>query len=137
MAKERRYEGINPMLGYAIYEKHYDSNPCHYVRDSGIVYTFFGDMLVYAAYNSGDKLLKKLQGYEQRMLTQYCKKDPKAYCVMIDSLNLLGWYLYKHNNNKTDAVIDWLFSEYERLFYTDWKNYVSESDMASIRRELN
>ena len=130
------YKGLFGPEGYGIYIKHYNSNP-KYSEFREPTYTFFGDMYVYAAHSKGSELIKELEGYEKRMLKQYCKKDPNAFCIMIDSLNYLGWVLYAHNGNEPDSVTDWLFNEYKRLFYTDWKDYVTEEQYCDIYWELD
>lgn len=128
----------NQELFYAhyIYCKHYNSNPqYHEERDPG--YTFFADMLCYVATENDDCLLNELKAYEERMLQRFCKKDPKAFCVMIDSLNYLGWMLYSKTGGTENNVVSWLFKEYKRLFYRDYLNYVSQDQMKEIRYELN
>lgn len=128
---------MDAMYGYATYEQHYNSNPYFNGewRDPG--YTFYGDMLTYFPYYSGETLLNKLKGYESEMLETYCKGNPQALEVMIDSLNLLGWLLYEKVGGQRDEIAEWLFSEYERLMYRDWKRYVSESEMSQIYSNLN
>ena len=125
------------MGGYYFYLKHYNSNPnfAGQYREPG--YTFFADMLTYFPYYSGETLLNKLKGYENRMLNMYCKGNPQAYEVMIDSLNLLGWVIYEKVGGERDEVAEWLFSEYERLMYRDWKKYVSADEMGDIRYNLD
>ena len=127
---------MDAMSGYAFYDRHYDSNPQYPEhRDAG--YTFFGDMMCYIPYYKGEALLEKLQEYEALMLKRFCKGNPQAYEVMIDSLNLLGWVLYGRLGNNTDEVTDWLFKEYERLMYRAWKEYVTEEEMGDIMYNLN
>ena len=119
-----------------IYCKHYNSNP-QFKEEREPGYTFFADMLYYVATKNEKSLLNALKAYEERMLNRFCKKDPKAYCVMIDSLNYLGWMLYSKIGGAENEVVSWLFKEYERLFYRDYLNYVSQKQMEDIWYELN
>lgn len=124
------------MSGYAFYDHHFNSNP-QYKEYRETRYTFFGDMLCYFPYYTGKKLLNELQNYEQGMLNRYCKGNPEALEIMIDSLNLLGWVIYEKVGGARDEIAEWLFNEYERLMYRDWKMYVSEEEMEDIWHNLN
>lgn len=117
------------------YTAHYNSNP-YITEHREPNYTFFADMAILANFYGGEQLKKKLVAYEKRVI-HLCKKNKEALCIMIDSLNLLGWVLYESNGRQRDEAIDWLFAEYERLFYRDWTNYVSEEEMRDIWHELN
>lgn len=117
------------------YIHHYNSNP--YISEHRVPnYTFFADMAILANFYGGEILKQELAKYEKRII-HFCKNNKEALCIMIDSLNLLGWFLYESNGRQRDEAIDWLFAEYERLFYRDWASYVSEEDMRDIWRELN
>ena len=50
-----------------LYEKHFNSNPS-FGEGREILYTFFADMTQYVNFNSGDKLIKELKSYINRML---------------------------------------------------------------------
>lgn len=116
-------------LHYA-YEKHFKSG-WNRTGEEELYYTFFADMAVNCNFYTGEKLLKEVKSYEKRMLDMYCKKSAEAYEIMIDSINFLAWYCNRLGNAYSD-VMEWAFNEYRRLFYTDWKQYVSEEEMNKI-----
>ena len=126
---------INWAAAQAYYIKHYNSNPA-YGEDREPDYTFFADMVIMLNYKDDTPaLLKEVQSYEKKMLKSYGKK-PKAYCIMIDSVNLLSWFCASvgyHNLGR------WAAEEYEDLFYNEdtWSKYVTEDQMDDIRAELN
>lgn len=105
--------------------------------NSGLDYTFLPDMLSYFPWYSGEKLLSNLKGYEDDMLKKFCKKDPKAFEVMLFSLNMLGWLVYGDVDEKKDIIAKWAFDEYNRLALGDWNQYVSEDDICSILYNLD
>lgn len=123
---------------YSLYEKHYNSNP-YYGEYREVPYTFFADMTQYVNFNSGEKLIKELKSYINRMLKMYCKGNRDGYCVMIDSVCLLTNLLWSKNNKEVDSVIKWLGETYQDMFYNEktYSKYVSEEEMMSIWRELN
>ena len=130
----KEYYNLNFEPSYAYY-RHYNSNP-QFTEQRDPKYTFFSDMAAYCMFNDKQTALNKIQGYVGRMLKRF-GKDTEGLLEMIDSLNLLGWVLYQTNGDKKDALTDWLFKEYERLFYEDWKDYLTEEEMSRIWYELN
>ena len=123
--------------GYAFFERNYRPNPDFENIHPGISYTFLGDMLCYFPWYSGEELLNKLKKYEKDMLKEFCKGNPKAFEIMIYSLNELGWIVYSDVNGEKDIISKWAFDEYNRLMYDVWKKYVSEEEMVSIRINLD
>ena len=129
------YGGIDWAAAHAMYENHFNSNP-YITGQRELLYTFFADMAVTGLYKTKDEYLAYLKSYVARMLNQYCKNNAVAYEVMIDSLNLLGWWFYEKHGR--DEITDFLFGEYERLFCTDaYLNYVSHEQMKVVYSNLN
>lgn len=119
------------------YFKHYNSNP-HFQEKREPLYTFFADMMVYIYLeNSNEKALEEIKKYVKRMMRSYGKYRD-AYCIMVDSLNILGWYCYGANGNNACPLSDYLFAEYNHLMWGNvWKNYITEDEFNSIVYELD
>lgn len=117
------------------YIKHFRSG---YNRSGNeeVYYTFFADMASDFNFHSGDKLLNVLKSYEKRMLNTFCKRDAQAFEIMIDSINQLAW-LADALGDKYANITEWASNEYRRLFYKDWKQYVSEEQMEKIWYNLD